>query len=174
MSQRSLAVTRAVQEGAPDPAGEQQRLITQLTNLVPAESLALFVALIAATANYSYDTKIAMFWVVLGLTPLYIWFNYVVAAKPDDAANIPLFEMLIGSAAFVIWSLSVPSAPFADKVPIIGGTLSAQDGVIWTLVASAALGFLVAGRPAFGKFLAAWRKRRQRPATLEPQEPPQA
>ena len=167
MSQRSLAVTRAVQEGSPDPAAEQQKLITQLTNLVPAESLALFVALIAATASYSYDTKLAMFWIVLGLTPVYIWINYVVAAESADAATIPWFELFVGMAAFAIWALSVPDSPFEERVPIFGGKLSPQDGVIITLIASALLAVAVSLRGALRKFWTDFkadrRRRRRRP-----------
>lgn len=157
MSLRAAAVAEATQKTAADAGEEQSKLVSQLTNLIPAESLAGFVALIAATANYSYQTRLWMFWLVLAFTPCWVIGNYLLAATGPgltDPKKWPWFTAFVGTVAFIAWALTVPKTPFEEHLTFISDEgISVQSGAIILLVTSFVLGFLTSvARPAWVKF----------------------
>jgi hypothetical protein len=173
MSLRSMAVTKAARDTDADVQQEQDRLLNQLVNLIPGEAIALFVALMAATANYNYRTRLWMFWIVLVMTPLWVAANYLIAAKPEALARkpplkrLPWFDMCLGSVAFIAWSVTVPHTPFSEHALFISDSgLSVQDGVLVTLIASAVLGFLNAFGPRI--WIALTTKQRTTPPPTPP------
>ena len=176
MSLRAAAVAEATKDGVADPAAEQQKLLTQLTNLIPAEALAAFVALIAATANYSYKTRLWMFWIVLAFTPLWVITNYLLAATGvglTDLRKWPWFTAFVGTVAFILWSVTVPKSPFEEHLLFFSDKgISAQTGAAVTIAGSILLGFLTGGlRPAWQRVRAASKKN---PDPPPPDPPPPA
>lgn len=160
MSLRAAAIAEATNKAEADPGKEQAKLVTQLTNLIPAESLGAFVALIAATANYSYQTRLWMFWLVLAITPLWVIGNYLLAATGaglTDLKKWPWFTAFVGTTAFIAWALTVPKTPFEEHLAFISDEgISVQTGAIVLLATSFFLGFLTSvARPAWQRFWAA-------------------
>lgn len=160
MSLRAAAVAEATRQTGSDAGQEQSKLVTQLTNLIPAESLGGFVALIAATANYSYATRLWMFWLVLAFTPLWVIGNYLLVATGvglTDLKKWPWFTAFVGTVAFIAWAMSVPKTPFEEHLAFISDKgISVQTGAIVLLGTSFALGFLTSvARPAWQRFWAA-------------------
>src|SRR6188472_4472369 len=88
MSLISLASVRALQEDAvaagrprpgriPDAADAQQRIIGQLVAFIPAEPVALFVAVLAAVGVESASwMRWTLFGVVVVLAPLWVEIHY--------------------------------------------------------------------------------------------------
>jgi len=158
MSLRAMAVRRAAEEGSPSQqqvelkvGTEEQKLTSQLTDLIPAEALAAYVAAMAAALHSSYHVRMLLFWLVLVLTPLWIVCIYWLAAKNEaDAAKVPLLEVLVGTVAFVAWALTVPNTPFQEHLLLISSKgLSVQSGLLITIAVSIVLGFLTTvGAPA--------------------------
>jgi hypothetical protein len=127
MSLISLASVRALQEDAvaagrarpgriPDAADAQQRIIGQLVAFIPAEPVALFVAVLAAVGVESASwMRWSLFGVVAVLAPLWVEIHYLQRARSRRARKkVPLFEMVAGVLAFVAWSTSVPGSPWSD------------------------------------------------------------
>ena len=133
MSLRSIAAMRAEAEdknatrATAVPAQEQQKLRDQLVALIPAESLAAFVALIAYFADYSYTMRWVLFGIVFVCTPALVWVTYIEKAATTEARRtVPIRQMVIGTVAFVAWAMAVPANPFLS---IDGFTLQLGAGV---------------------------------------------
>jgi hypothetical protein len=147
MSLISLASVRALQEDAvaqgrarpgriPDAADSQQRIVGQLVAYIPAEPVALFIAVLAAVGPES-DSWVR--WTLLGvvavLAPLWVEIHYLQRARSRRARRkLPLFEMVAGVVAFAAWSTSVPDSPWSD----IGG-FTTRWGLLVALLAAGAL-----------------------------------
>jgi hypothetical protein len=147
MSLISLASVRALQEDAvaqgrarpgriPDAADAQQRIVGQLVAYIPAEPVALFIAVLAAVGPES-DSWVR--WTLLGvvavLAPLWVEIHYLQRARSRRARRkLPLFEMVAGVVAFAAWSTSVPDSPWSD----IGG-FTTRWGLLVALLAAGAL-----------------------------------
>ena len=155
MSLRSMAMMRAENEAAeqarrsrltgpraardlgpapavePDPALERAR--DQLIALIPTEAVALFILLIGATAEADVGVRIAMLALVAVLGPAWTLVTYWEAKGGRRGAGWPVFEMAIGTIAFLAWSTSVPASPFFDL------DLPTWVGVVIVAVVSAGL-----------------------------------
>jgi hypothetical protein len=149
---RAAADVTSTQTAAEQKTGaEEQKLVSQLTNLIPAEALAGFVAAMAAAAHSGYHVRMFLFWMILVLTPMWIVGNYWLAAKGGAARHWPLLQMFVGTVAFVAWSLTVPGTPFEEHLLFISSEgLSVQNGAWITLATSIILGFIAqVGVPAW-------------------------
>lgn len=121
MSLRSMAVMRAEDEPDP-PAGEQKKLVDQLIALIPAEAVALYVAAIGAAAEADEWVRWLIFAVVLAFTPVWVTVSYW--EKKGGRTGIPVFEVAIGTVAFLAWTTTVPRGTFDDLgVPVWAGTI---------------------------------------------------
>jgi cation transport ATPase len=147
MSLISLASVRALQEDAvaegrkrpgriPDAADAQQRIIGQLVAFIPAEPVALFVAVLAAVGVESDAwLRWTLFGVVVALAPLWVEIHYLQRARSRRARKkVPVFEMIAGVIAFVAWSTSVPGSPWNDV-----GNFSPRWGLLVALLTAGAL-----------------------------------
>ncbi len=169
MSLISLASVRALQEdavaaGAPRPgrvpraADAQERLVGQLVAFIPAEPVALFVALLAAVGTGAGSwVRWTLFGTVAALAPLWVEIHYLQRARSKKARRtVPVFEMSAGLIAFVAWSTSLPESPWTD----IGG-FTARWGLVVALVTAG--GLLTASE--LREALAKGRTTKPRPAT---------
>jgi hypothetical protein len=147
MSLISLASVRALQEDAvaagrarpgriPDAADAQQRIIGQLVAFIPAEPVALFVAVLAAVGVESASwMRWTLFGVVAALAPLWVEIHYLQRARSRRARKkVPLFEMVAGVVAFVAWSTSVSGSPWSDV-----GNFTPRWGLLVALLAAGGL-----------------------------------
>jgi hypothetical protein len=116
-----MAVMRAETEQAP-PAGEQKKLRDQLIALVPTEAVALYVAAIGAAAEAPEWVRWLIFGVVLVFTPAWVVVSYW--ERKGGRTGIPVFEVIIGTIAFVAWTTTVPRGTFDDLgIPVWAGTI---------------------------------------------------
>lgn len=121
MSLRSIAVMRAENELAP-PAGEQKKLRDQLIALVPTAAVGLYVAAIGAAAEAQEWVRWLIFGAVLAFTPAWVVANYW--ERKGGRTGIPVFEVIVGTVAFVAWTTTVPRGTFDDLgVPVWAGTI---------------------------------------------------
>ena len=147
MSLISLASVRALQEDAvaegrarpgriPDAADAQERIIGQLVAFIPAEPVALFIAVLAAVGTESGAwLRWTLLGVVAGLAPLWVEIHYLQKARSKKARKkVPVFEMCAGLVAFLAWSASVPESPWTE----IGG-FTTRWGLVIALAAAGAL-----------------------------------
>jgi hypothetical protein len=147
MSLISLASVRALQEDAvakglarpgriPDAADAQERIIGQLVAFIPAEPVALFIAVLAAVgAESSAWVRWALLGVVCGLAPLWVEIHYLQKARSRRARKkVPLFEMVAGVVAFAAWSTSVPNSPWSEI-----GNFTPRWGLLVALVTAGGL-----------------------------------
>jgi hypothetical protein len=147
MSLISLASVRALQEDAvarglarpgriPDAADAQERIIGQLVAFIPAEPVALFIAVLAAVgAESSAWVRWALLGVVAGLAPLWVEIHYLQKARSRRARKkVPLFEMVAGTVAFAAWSTSVPNSPWSEI-----GNFTPRWGLLVALVTAGGL-----------------------------------
>jgi len=147
MSLISLASVRALQEDAvaegrarpgriPDAADAQERIIGQLVAFIPAEPVALFIAVLAAVgAESSAWVRWTLLGVVAVLAPLWVEIHYLQKARSRRARKkVPLFEMAAGLVAFVAWSTSVPNSPWSEV-----GNFTPRWGLLVALVAAGGL-----------------------------------
>ena len=103
----------------PDAADAQERIVGQLVAFIPAESVTLFIALLAAVGT---DAGEWVRWTLLGvvavLAPVWVEIHYLQKARSRKARKkVPVFEMCAGLVAFLAWSASVPESPWTE----IGG-----------------------------------------------------
>ena len=168
MSLISLASVRALQEDAvaegrarpgrvPGAADAQERIVGQLVAFIPAESVTLFIALLAAVGT---DAGEWVRWTLLGvvavLAPIWVEIHYLQKARSRKARKkVPLFEMSAGLVAFLAWSASVPETPWTE----IGG-FTTRWGLVIALATAGAL--LTASE--LREALAKGRPRRPQPA----------
>jgi hypothetical protein len=147
MSLISLASVRALQEDAvaeglarpgriPDAADAQERIIGQLVAFIPAEPVALFIAVLAAIG---VESSIWVRWTLLGvvaaLAPLWVEIHYLQKARSRRARKkVPVFEMVAGVVAFTAWSTTVPNSPWNDV-----GNFTPRWGLLVALVTAGAL-----------------------------------
>ncbi len=147
MSLISLASVRALQEDAvaegrarpgriPDAADAQERIIGQLVAFIPAEPVALFVAVLAAVGT---ESSAWVRWTLLGvvavLAPIWVEIHYLQKARSRRARKkVPLFEMAAGAVAFVAWSTSVPNSPWSEV-----GNFTPRWGLLVALVTAGGL-----------------------------------
>ena len=147
MSLISLASVRALQEDAvaegrarpgrvPGAADAQERIVGQLVAFIPAESVTLFIALLAAVGT---DAGEWVRWTLLGivavLAPIWVEIHYLQKARSRKARKkVPLFEMSAGLVAFLAWSASVPETPWTE----IGG-FTTRWGLVIALATAGAL-----------------------------------
>jgi len=148
-----MAVMRAEDEPAP-PTGEQKKLREQLITLIPSEAVVLYVAAIGAAAEASEGVRWLIFFLVLIFTPVWVVASYW--EKKGGRTGIPLFEVVIGTVAFVAWTTTVPQGTFDD----LG--LAVWGGTIVVVVVSAALALAV-------RLKAVWAKKPNGP--VPPPEP---
>jgi len=147
MSLISLASVRALQEDAvakglarpgriPDAADAQERIIGQLVAFIPAEPVALFIAVLAAVgAESSAWVRWTLLGVVAVLAPLWVEIHYLQKARSRRARKkVPLFEMAAGVVAFVAWSTSVPNSPWSEV-----GNFTPRWGLLVALVTAGGL-----------------------------------
>jgi cation transport ATPase len=147
MSLISLASVRALQEDAvaagrarpgriPDAADAQQRIVGQLVAFIPAEPVALFVAVLAAVGPESAPwIRWTLLGVVAVLAPLWVEIHYLQRARSRRARRkVPVFEMVAGVVAFVAWSTSVPGSPWTEI-----GSFSARWGLLVALLTAGGL-----------------------------------
>ena len=147
MSLISLASVRALQEDAvaegrarpgriPDAADAQERIIGQLVAFIPAEPVALFIAVLAAVGTESSAwLRGALLGVVAGLAPLWVEIHYLQKARSRRARKkVPLFEMVAGLVAFAAWSTSVPNSPWSEI-----GNFTPRWGLLVALVTAGGL-----------------------------------
>ena len=147
MSLISLASVRALQEDAvaegrarpgriPDAADAQERIIGQLVAFIPAEPVALFIAVLAAVGTESSAwVRWALLGVVAGLAPLWVEIHYLQKARSRRARKkVPLFEMVAGLVAFAAWSTSVPNSPWSEI-----GNFTPRWGLLVALVTAGGL-----------------------------------
>ena len=99
MSLISLASVRALQEDAvaeglarpgriPDAADAQERIIGQLVAFIPAEPVALFIAVLAAVgAESSAWVRWTLLGVVVVLAPIWVEIHYLQKARSRRARN---------------------------------------------------------------------------------------
>jgi O-antigen/teichoic acid export membrane protein len=121
MSLRAMAVMRAEDEPAP-PAGEQKKLRDQLITLIPAEAVVLYVAAIGAAAEAQEWVRWLLFGMVLAFTPVWVVASYW--ERKGGRTGVPVFEVVIGTVAFVAWTTTVPQGTFDDLgVPVWAGTI---------------------------------------------------
>jgi len=137
----------AVDSGS-DAAGAAIGPLGQLVKFIPTETLTLYVAVQAAlgdvsppkgggaVCNADFSGRWNWLWVLLVLTVvLTIGLSYRSQknAHPTARFKVPIFEVLAGGAAFLVWSLSLPSTPLRDfcgydysawnSVVLLGGTV---------------------------------------------------
>jgi len=168
MSLISLASVRALQEDAvaeglarpgriPDAADAQERIIGQLVAFIPAEPVALFIAVLAAVGTESSAwLRWTLLGVVAGLAPLWVEIHYLQKARSRRARKkVPLFEMVAGVAAFAAWSTTVPNSPWNEV-----GNFTPRWGLLVALVTAGGLLTVSELREA----LLRGRPRRARPA----------
>ena len=147
MSLISLASVRALQEDAvaeglarpgriPDAADAQERIIGQLVAFIPAEPVALFIAVLAAVgAESSAWVRWTLLGVVAVIAPLWVEIHYLQKARSRRARKkVPLFEMAAGLVAFVAWSTSVPNSPWSEV-----GNFTPRWGLLVALVTAGGL-----------------------------------
>ena len=147
MSLISLASVRALQEDAvaegkarpgrvPGAADAQERIVGQLVAFIPAEPVALFIAVLAAVgAESSAWVRWALLGVVAGLAPLWVEIHYLQKARSRRARKkVPLFEMVAGLVAFAAWSTSVPNSPWSEI-----GNFTPRWGLLVALVTAGGL-----------------------------------
>jgi hypothetical protein len=147
MSLISLASVRALQEDAvaeglarpgriPDAADAQERIIGQLVAFIPAEPVALFIAVLAAVgAESSAWVRWTLLGVVAVLAPIWVEIHYLQKARSRRARKkVPLFEMAAGVVAFVAWSTSVPNSPWSEV-----GNFTPRWGLLVALVTAGGL-----------------------------------
>jgi hypothetical protein len=147
MSLISLASVRALQEDAvaeglarpgriPDAADAQERIIGQLVAFIPAEPVALFIAVLAAVgAESSAWVRWTLLGVVVVLAPIWVEIHYLQKARSRRARKkVPLFEMAAGVVAFVAWSTSVPNSPWSEV-----GNFTPRWGLLVALVTAGGL-----------------------------------
>ena len=147
MSLISLASVRALQEDAvaeglarpgriPDAADAQERIIGQLVAFIPAEPVALFIAVLAAVgAESSAWVRWTLLGVVVVLAPIWVEIHYLQKARSRRARKkVPLFEMAAGLVAFVAWSTSVPNSPWSEV-----GNFTPRWGLLVALVTAGGL-----------------------------------
>jgi hypothetical protein len=147
MSLIALASVRALQEDAsaegrarpgrvPNALTAQERIVGQLVAFIPAEPVALFIAVLAAVGPASSSwVRWILVGVVAALAPLWVEIHYLQRARSRRARKkVPLFEMTAGVVAFAAWSTTVPDSPWAD----LGG-FTARWGLLVALLTAGGL-----------------------------------
>jgi hypothetical protein len=127
--------------GAAPPTAEHARagFIGQLLAYIPGDALAAYVAL---TAFILESSGFWRFLAVLGVTVATpVWVVIAYRDSTDDPAVLsswPVFEMTVGTFAFVAWSTSVPGSWWQADLD-----LSAQAGGGIAVATSIAVGLVV-------------------------------
>jgi hypothetical protein len=106
----------------PTPAQAQAGLQSQLLGFVPTDAIAGFVALTAAFSFWdSVWIRVAVLVAVAVTAPFWIVLAYRASAKTAEALQKwPLFQMVVGTAAFIAWSTSVPESVWQKDVGLPG------------------------------------------------------
>jgi hypothetical protein len=135
------AADQPVQRNDRVPAAEEAKagFIGQLLAYIPADALAAYVAITAFIIDSSSFWRLLAMVGVAIATPIWVVIAYRDAA--DDPAVLdrwPVFQMIVGTIAFVAWSTSVPGSWWQADVD-----LSAQAGGGIAVATSIALGLVI-------------------------------
>jgi hypothetical protein len=107
---------------SPETDSKVTAAIDQLVAYVPAEVLAVYVAVVAAmrpTASPpSASAAWSVFYVFLVLTPVAQWLVVVGKLRAGGTCDhpyktLPLWEMFAATAAYITWVFALPDSPFA-------------------------------------------------------------
>ena len=118
--------------------GSVSAALQVITTYVPTETLALYVAFLAAlrdgeTQRVDATSALGVFCFFIAATPLFVWLVYAARLKtsgggrtlPLHPAAWPAWEMFAATTAFAAWASGLPDSPFAGPrmAPAIGGLL---------------------------------------------------
>jgi len=106
------------------PAAESKAVSAPLEALVryiPAESIALYIALLGAVGSGSgYGGRWVAFWIFLGATPALVGVDWAVKARRATGLDSALtgsllaFNLVAATFAFAAWAFSLPASPFGQ------------------------------------------------------------
>jgi hypothetical protein len=103
----------------------QANFQSQLLAYVPTDAIAGYVALTAAFSSFdAWWVRLLILAGVAATAPLWIVIAYRTAAQTEDALRKwPVFQIVVGTAAFLAWSTSVPDSLWQKDagLPGIGG-----------------------------------------------------
>ena len=130
----------AITEDRVGPGEEDvQNSLSQLIEYVPAETISLYLASVAAlpvlVESVPWITAVRVYWVYALLTPLLYVLMY--AGKRNAAGEArwpsfskwktwPIWPMVAATVAFLVWALTVPSGPYLtdDGGRVLSGLLA--------------------------------------------------
>jgi hypothetical protein len=110
----------------PKESPRQRRAATRVTEIVtyiPTEIVTVYVAAAAAISTRGATPgkgQWVLMWIVFVLTPVATWMVFAAKVRalgdplPSALRDWPWPQMLIASTAFLLWSFTLPGAPFAQ------------------------------------------------------------
>lgn len=116
----SLMSAAALQAKNDDPNQENadNKWTEQLVSLVPTEAIGVFTGALAFCAgnNWGWGVKWACFAAVAVLIVPWVWLSYwnklTTEQQDADKFPIPYWSIMMGLAAFTVWSMTIPETPF--------------------------------------------------------------
>jgi hypothetical protein len=106
----------------PTPQQAKAGLIDQLVGYIPGDALSVFVALTAFSLDARWGWRALALVGVTLLTPIWVVVQYRDAAETEAALRKwPLFQMIVGTFAFLAWSTSVPGSLWQKDLDLAAG-----------------------------------------------------
>ena len=146
-------VMRETPGAQPAGAGPATDAVSELTRHLPTELVAAYTAVVgllpAADASRVCDADFTARWVAFAvfaaLTPLAILVAYRAKrrAAGGSGPGVPLFELVIASAAYIAWAVALPLAPIWSWCE-----WNPQYGVALAVTALFVIGLAIRARPA--------------------------
>jgi hypothetical protein len=90
------------------PGATIDDFLGRLVKYIPAEIVGLYVAALGLAKDYQQIT----FFGCLILTPVFLWF-----ATRDPAKGPLWLQVLLGTVAFPVWAIAIPSGPYSSLFP---------------------------------------------------------
>lgn len=110
------------QVSPPKPVGVETDIVNQLTRWIPTESITVYVAFLSllapqtvregeSVADFTYTSRWILVACVALATPVVV---LLITKAKSDKWSWPIFEMIVGTLAFIVWAFALPDTPLSD------------------------------------------------------------
>jgi hypothetical protein len=133
MSLASMVDTKLARDKGADPAvvspmapqGVPTNILNQITRWIPTETVTVYVAFLSLfgtpvlkSGQQASDLSYTSRWLLLALvalaTPIVVILITMAKTTTGRPFQWPIFEMVVGTIAFVAWAVALPDTPLSD------------------------------------------------------------
>lgn len=133
---------------APPPVNQAQvaeTAINALVKYIPTEVITLYIACVSALpavmGDFPLVTPERLYWVFVGLTPVFfilVYYNQIAVSnkKFPYITQWPWWRIIASTIAFCVWALAVPNNPFISTktAGVLSGIAAAFISTLLTLI----------------------------------------